>query len=626
MKRIDPRKATVVVLILISLLSSIFIVVGAFDRFLGGEDSSAIYNGNLEYGYPYMGYMKLNGSATINCGLTYVSSTVALTAAHCVYPVSTPNIKPYFGNNTSSSASFNVTNKVIKPGYNYILDGYGVYLNDLAVLQISDASAVGTFAQVVAPSVGCNYYVVGYGRYDAAGNLGIKRGEDVCIDNLDNNTIFFRQVRSDTGICPGDSGSGIFVKGTNQLVGVVSARTSSAPVCGTNTVQYGVRLDTSASFLSPYVNISDNNDPPPPTVAPTSSCPGQLDAQFWLNCPGEEYAGCAGLSGWISGSDLTSRNPKVGDTLDVNCFANNGGVFENSRAELYHNGTLIQSGNNSIKDYLLTKEGQYYARCVKQSDSSCSSPNDYFTVASTGNACENSNVQFNFSYNGNTYNNRSTGPIIFTGPSINFNSNNCRASSGNWNLGVFDRSPSSGNAKLLFSISNASNKNNEESSYIDSEVAANNSGQIFNNLYVSCYNGSNYCNELRMVRALDTITPIPTVTISPTVSITNQPTQVPTVAPTSNPTIQPTNTPIIISTNTPVPTQSQINTPTPTAIGGSFNPTISNGGNSNPPISVGNPLPITSINSNSLKVMVLGIFMCVVGLKILFEINKKGEK
>lgn len=194
-----------------------------FKRDLSSEESDAIYGGQInENGYPYAGYIVSysNDKGASICGTVYLSSDFALTAAHCV----DNSISGFLGYSLFSldpSQSFVAADTFVHPKWNGKDSKY-----DMAMIRLpQDFWEVEEYAEVTFPSVGCNYEVVGYGN-DEELNLRrkverLRKSADMCITRVYPN--YFEMEGKDGGICFGDSGSPIFEKGTNKVVGVVSA-------------------------------------------------------------------------------------------------------------------------------------------------------------------------------------------------------------------------------------------------------------------------------------------------------------------------------------------------------------------------------------------------------------------
>jgi hypothetical protein len=102
-------------------------------------------------------------------------------------------------------------------------------------------------------------------------------------------------------------------------------------------------------------------------------CPVEKNTQFWYGCPGEPYAGCNGLTGWVGGDTINIARPNLPFDLDVNCFANSGQGFTDARIEVRGpSGAIVASSNSmSLRNYMVTTPGIYTARCISRSDSSC---------------------------------------------------------------------------------------------------------------------------------------------------------------------------------------------------------------------------------------------------------------
>lgn len=230
---------------------------------LSSEDSSALYGGRLETGYPSAGFMlSYDGLNLVDlCGIVLISPSTAVSAAHCF----DKGTEFYQGINEFKSEKTSLTAVSAfkqKQGWDRRTS-----TNDFAVATLSRTPplALGEYAQVTTPKVGCNYVVVAYGRNETeinAGGLTMERprkSADVCITSMDANVFYINS--SDGGICNGDSGSPIYEKNSNRFVGVVSAiirPQDGSPACFVGNTAIVNRADNNLNFIQGLPDNSGN--------------------------------------------------------------------------------------------------------------------------------------------------------------------------------------------------------------------------------------------------------------------------------------------------------------------------------------------------------------------------------
>lgn len=213
---------------------------------LAPEDSSAVIGGRPESGYPYAGFVIsiYDENKVKNCGGTFVGENTVITAAHCI--PEDPTVQFGIGDYTLSQDLNYVAKEVlVHPSYKFSTSSIE---NDVAILRFSTSPFIQK-AVTVAPKRDCNYVVVGYGltenddltNYRSLGKE--RKSADLCIESFDSKTMLIKGV--DGGICFGDSGSPIFEKNTNRLVGVISAilQKDDGQKCRTNNTALAMRAD-----------------------------------------------------------------------------------------------------------------------------------------------------------------------------------------------------------------------------------------------------------------------------------------------------------------------------------------------------------------------------------------------
>jgi hypothetical protein len=222
---------------------------------LGLERVSALYYGSSTTSYPQSGYaiMDIGGGDAGQCGVNFVSKDTAVTAAHCLDGVREvyANIGYYSDNFINTSPSVDYYKQ--SPNYNLPVFERNPGKYDVGVVKLDDPVSLSEYGKIDTPEAGCNYYLVGYGR-----NQGIEKfartGTDVCIKNITDYS-FELDFEGNSHFCNGDSGSGIYEKGTNNIVGVVSAFYTSlgSQSCEDGIAYIVARLDYNMDFLQQHI-------------------------------------------------------------------------------------------------------------------------------------------------------------------------------------------------------------------------------------------------------------------------------------------------------------------------------------------------------------------------------------
>jgi V8-like Glu-specific endopeptidase len=222
------------------------------------EDTGALFGGVPENGYPFAGFMlteKPDGDVAL-CGINIVSKTKGVSAAHCLED-GFSTIYPVLGEyrRTFKRDAIDFSNASMSPDYGGMISVKDAGIHDVSVIEFGEEVNLSEYAQIAAPKIGCDYYIVGYGTNEQ-GLLVQRMGGDVCIKTIEDAR--FEIERSSTFFCGGDSGSGIYEKDTNNLVGVVSAY-SPAGDCKSATRFFAGRVDVEAEFI--FSGESGRTDP-----------------------------------------------------------------------------------------------------------------------------------------------------------------------------------------------------------------------------------------------------------------------------------------------------------------------------------------------------------------------------
>jgi V8-like Glu-specific endopeptidase len=222
---------------------------------LSVDDAHALYGGELEYGYKSGGFLINYGptGAIKQCGYSAIGKNLGITAAHCVEDAKVM----YVGTGQFDPANVvQVDSAIAREGWINNKDR----TSDFAVLKFQGDSDFTDFATVATPSAGCNYRVVAYGRTEDPSSAKLRKSALLCISNI--NAATFQIQGYNSGICFGDSGSPIYVNGTNQVVGVVVSIINSAnpnEPCNINNEATAVRVDNNLTLINQFVQAEDPN-------------------------------------------------------------------------------------------------------------------------------------------------------------------------------------------------------------------------------------------------------------------------------------------------------------------------------------------------------------------------------
>lgn len=280
------------------------------------DDSSAIFGGKTETGYPSAGYLVTYETPTTitTCGLVYITNEIAITAAHCVEEGKTF----YAGIDEFSylvKDNFDVQGIYFHPNWDGKDSSY-----DIAVLEV-DAPANLPTASMVSPSVGCDYEIIGYGstEIDKVLDPGVRlrKSYELCIDALTEKNIYFSGQTG--GVCFGDSGSPIFKKGTNEVVGVLSAvfplPGTSDKYCDIGNNALGVRLDRYDDYIASYTDQTNLT-----LAACSESCSQNAECAEGLTCQN-------GICLTTSGSCVVASGGFCSSKSSINCLEGSSCVF-----------------------------------------------------------------------------------------------------------------------------------------------------------------------------------------------------------------------------------------------------------------------------------------------------------
>lgn len=222
------------------------------------KDSSALYGGKDEYGYPSAGFLITYTKDSIKtCGYSVLTNTTAITASHCVDDA----VNMYLGKNTFNSSLENkvtVLKATQKEGW---INGKN-RTEDFAILNFKNQGFYQEFAQVASPVEGCKYKVVAYGRTEDPLEDKIKprKSAQLCATEIGAETFKVNGGPS-AGICFGDSGSPVYYEGTNKVVGVIVSiihkNANDTNPCAFDNTAIVVRADANKKLIDEKIQASD---------------------------------------------------------------------------------------------------------------------------------------------------------------------------------------------------------------------------------------------------------------------------------------------------------------------------------------------------------------------------------
>jgi secreted trypsin-like serine protease len=224
---------------------------------LSPDDSSALYGGILEEGYPSAGFLvSYRSDAVATCGYAPLNATLAITASHCVDDSNA--IYVGLGKFTINNFQNLKVNKAIqKEGW--VKDKKRI--DDFAILKLADNNFFREFAQVASPIVGCNYRVVAYGRTQDPDEAALhpRKSAGVCVLSIADSIVTIQGRNS--GICFGDSGSPIYYEGTNKVIGVIASiiNPDAGDPCAYENTAIVVRADANRNLINENITTSSDS-------------------------------------------------------------------------------------------------------------------------------------------------------------------------------------------------------------------------------------------------------------------------------------------------------------------------------------------------------------------------------
>jgi V8-like Glu-specific endopeptidase len=230
------------------------VLEGADDGYLV---DGKIVGGESESGYLAVGAMTVGGD--LSCTGTLVSSTVVITAAHCVMNGSATSHSFFVGTDSrdsSTGTSYPVASWHPHPDYND-----AALTNDIAVLVLAEAVPNVDPIPLLTTAMDSSYVnqealFIGFGLTSGNSNdYGEKRSVSIPITEIMETS--FRYSGEGINTCNGDSGGPTLyeVAGEMTLIGVTSYGDRDCEEYGVNT-----RIDTYVDFINGYLDDDGSSD------------------------------------------------------------------------------------------------------------------------------------------------------------------------------------------------------------------------------------------------------------------------------------------------------------------------------------------------------------------------------
>jgi V8-like Glu-specific endopeptidase len=251
-----------------------------------GERGSEIIGGTSDTGDPgvVLLFAQVPGAQSGSlCTAEIVSPHVVITAAHCVSPAEVgqgAQFIVYPGSDFNQATQANVL--AVKETHfdqqfdtNNLSGGHDIGVAILAS-PIATPPLTMNRAPLTAAMQGQPVRFVGYGLDNAAAQTGagVKRTTTTTLTDFNSVLVHFSDGTHET--CNGDSGGPAFmtIGGVEQIVGLTSFGDVNC-----NTGGYDTRLDAMVSFVDPYIQANDPQQPlaPAPDMAPPPPSPDMAE-------------------------------------------------------------------------------------------------------------------------------------------------------------------------------------------------------------------------------------------------------------------------------------------------------------------------------------------------------------
>ncbi len=249
-------------LLIILGVGGFFVIFQLIQQNLSLDDSSALFGGELERGYPSAGYLISYepGGAMKTCGYAVLNNRVAVTASHCV-----DNSESIFLGLGDFSVREENHIEITKATQKEQWINNKERSHDFAILNFNDTDGFyEEFAEIASPVKGCKYKVVAYGRTeDPSENFKKPRkSASLCAKDISTNT-FIIEGDGTSGICFGDSGSPVYFEGTNKLVGqvvsIILKDPNDSQPCAFGNTAIVVRADVNQTLINENIQSFNTN-------------------------------------------------------------------------------------------------------------------------------------------------------------------------------------------------------------------------------------------------------------------------------------------------------------------------------------------------------------------------------
>ncbi len=254
------KKFIVLFLLIVVGGGGFYLINQLIQQNLSVDDSSALFGGDLEKGYPSAGYLISYepGGAMKTCGYAVLNNRVVVTASHCV-----DNSESIFLGLGDFSVREENHIEVTRATQKEQWINNKERAHDFAILNFNDNSNFyEEFAVITSPTEGCKYRVVAYGRTEDPTENFIKprKSAALCARDITSNT-FIIEGDGTSGICFGDSGSPVYYEGTNNLVGqvvsIILEDPNNTEPCAFGNTAIVVRADANQNLINENIQTLD---------------------------------------------------------------------------------------------------------------------------------------------------------------------------------------------------------------------------------------------------------------------------------------------------------------------------------------------------------------------------------
>jgi hypothetical protein len=242
------------------------------------DGASALTNSEVDEGHPAV--VTFFAQDFIFCTGTVIAPRIVLTAGHCAYPdltgVQPEEIEVVFGTDaTESEQRIAVVDGIFHPDFD-VDELYGG--GDVGMFRLAEDAPVDPVAIGVAPAVGSEVTLVGFGVDSDDGFGGVKRVSSATVTAT---TSELFTIDSTSSLCHGDSGGPALqeVDGVETIVGI-----ASVGACGGSSTEQRIDLHVE-TFILPWAATCDaDNLCASGCAAPDPDCPCAADGHCGDGC------------------------------------------------------------------------------------------------------------------------------------------------------------------------------------------------------------------------------------------------------------------------------------------------------------------------------------------------------